>query len=810
MSNPGRRWSGLFAILCIALGTAAVSMVLNLLDATLWRPLPYPQSQRLVRVWLAEPGGNQRIDLSIPEFGELERELGGIEILAGAARSRMVARLPGGPERLRGEAVDADYFELLGIRALQGRLFAADDHATGGTPVALISHALWRSRFAGADDILRRSLDTADASLPIVGVLPPGFDGTVENDVVEYWVPLAHYAPARLRADRAVRQTWTLARLARGETLAMLNDRLAAIGAAWRARDPVAHGQLELRAEAFGENWREPLRRNAGLQLAAVVALLLIAIANVVALLLARALDRRNELALRAAIGADRSRLMRLLLGETVKLALLGGILGALAAPWLLQGLLAIAPLQIPSYIDSRFDLRAGVLVAAILSAAAAAAAMLPAWIGSRVAPNAVLAGEGRGSAGRHHRRLSGALVAAQIALSFVLLAGGALLVRSYLALASLEVGYRSENLLRMAVTLSPADIGDPGNLAALYPRISAALRAEPGIRAIGLVSPTLPPWDGFRPELRHPALALQPDQAGPRVGGHAIDPQLLDTLGIALHAGRGIEAGDSATAPRVALVSAALANRLGGADRVLGTELELGEDAARPAGSWRIVGVVADVGWDGVGEQDTGRYLSYDGSGGARFDVYTPLAQAPSAVVSIAAHTATAPAGRIEALRQALARVAPYSAVHWVSTMEDELAGEYAASRFYLTLVLVFGVTALLLSAVGLFALLTHVVLARSRELGIRQALGADVARIARLVLGFGLRLLATGLLAGLAVAAIATRLLGDMLYGVSAFDPLAYAGAALVLAACALLACAWPLRRAISVPATEALRGP
>jgi putative ABC transport system permease protein len=810
MSAVRKRWADLFAVVCIALGTAAVSAVLGLVDATLARPLPFPAAERLVRIWIAEDQGDPRIDLSLPEMIDLKRELRSVDVFAGAARSRLVARLPGATERLRGEAIDADYFPLLGLQPLHGRGFVREDFAADAAPTVLLSHALWSRHYGANPEVLGSTLTAGDAALRIVGVLPPGFEGTIENDVIDVWIPQTHYQPANLRQNRESRLGWSLARLAPGATPAALQAELDAIQARWRETYPNQYRATRLRSEAFGENWRAPLRQNAGLLLAAVFVLLAIAVANVAALLLARALDRKQELALRSALGASRIRIAALLLRETASLALLCGTLGAVAAPWLLQGLLALAPLSLPGYLDLSFDVGSAVLAILTVALTAGIAAAIPAWSGSRVAPQAALAGAGRGSSlGRSDRRLWSALIAGEIALSFALLVGGALLMRSYYGLATLDLGFRQEGVLRLAITLSEADYGTRERLPALQAQIRSTLEAQPGVRTVGLVAPTLPPWDAFRPALRHAALALDPDASGLRVGEHAIDSGLLATLDIPVLAGRAFDTSDRGDTAPVAMLSAALAQRLGGDTSVLGSEITLD---GRNAGTYRVIGIVGDVAWDGVAEQDTGRYIRYganDDAHGGRHDVYLALTQVLSPVVSIGVHSALPPEQMIEPLRRALAQLAPASAVHWISTMDEELAGEYAGSRFYLTLMAVFGMTALLLAGVGLFALLSHALLKRQQEIGIRLAMGADAARVVRLLLGDGVRLLLFGLALGIALSVLTGAGLTSQLHGVDRFDPLAYAGAGLLLLAVTLLALLPALRRALRLPASLALRG-
>lgn len=809
--NTRRRMSRLIAVSCIACGTAAVIAMLSLIEASLWRPLPFPESRRLVRIWLAEDQGAPRVDLSLPEVADLQRSLQTVDRFAGIARSRLVARLPGGTERLRGEAVESGYFELIGQHAALGRLFNADDHQAGSEPAVVLSHGIWQGRYGGDPAVLGQTLDAAGRSFRIVGVMPSGFAGTIESDLIDVWLPQAHYEPAALRQDRSARMGWTIARLAPDTSIAALRDELDAVFSGWVETYPDLYANRHLRVEPLGENWRGAMRENAGLLLMAVLVLLAIAIANVGALLLMRALDRQREFALRCAIGASRGRIARLLLIEAGLLALGGGVIGALIAPWVLRGLVALAPLQLPPYVSLQASPQSMLLVIASLIVTAALAASLPTWLGSRVAPRAVLVAGDRHSAGSGERRAWTMIIGAELALSFALLVTGGLLVRSYVALAQVDLGFRSQDVVRLAITFAPADFGDVGQLPQRYQAARQALQTVPGVLSAGLVAPTLPPWDANRPTLQHAALReAAPD--GISVGAHAIDTGLLTTLDIDLLAGRLIDDGDDAQRPAVALVSADLAGRLGGMARAIGSEIALdsGREGQAPR-TYRVVGVVENVSWDGRSEQDTGRYIRYGDASdarGSRNDVYLALAQHPTPVVSLAVHTVMPAESQVEPLRRALSATAPASAVHWVSTMEDELAGEVAASRFYLTVVVAFGSSALLLAAVGLFAVSSTAWMKRQRELGIRLALGADARQIARLILLDGVRLLAIGLGAGLLLAFAAARGFEHAWYQVDAHDPVAFLASMGLLALVVALAMLAPLRRALDTPPTEALR--
>ena len=809
-----RRTTGFLTVVCIALGTAAVGAVLSLVSVALLRPAPFPDAQRLHRVWLAAEGGDTRRDLSLPEARELSDLLAPVGPLAIAARSRVVGRLPGGPERLRGEGVSPNYFGMLGVQPALGRGFSDEDFRGDAQPPVLISDALWRSAYNADPAVAGRLLVTEESTLTIVGVLPRGFAGSIENDVVDYWLPLAHYIPARIRDDRGARQTWTLLRLQDGLDPAVLDARLEAIGAEWRQRHPELYRELRLRSEPFGENWRAPLRGNALLLMAAVLVLFGIATINVAALQLGRALERRRELALRKALGAPRRRVALHLLGDSAMLVVLGGAIGALFALPLLRMFLHLLPGALPPYVQLGFDPLAVGLSAAGIGLAALLAGAIPAALGSRADPALALASGTRGnSAGHREQRWARGLVAAELALTVVLLVAGGLLVRSWLAMGTLETGYRTEQVLRLAVTLDSNDVAAAGELQPFQSRLLEQLRAQPGVLAAGMVWPTLPPWDEQRLQIMDP-LAGGAD-ARIDAGVHLVDPGLLATLAIPVLHGRGISEADWQQGTRVAVVSQSLAARLGGAERALGREIDFGEAATagifRTGGRYQVVGIAGDVRWDGLGEHGTGRIIQHlggDDPRSSRHDIYLPL-PAVARGLSIAVHTGPDPLSMVQPLRQAIAAVAPGSAVHWVSSMEEELAGEYAAARFYTLLVLAFASCAVLLTAVGLFALLSRMVLARRGEIGVRLALGASAGRVARDVVLDGLRSAALGVAVGLVPAWLAARGLRSFLFGVAPVDPLAFAGAVAVLLAFVLLACLLPARRAAGVPPMLALRG-
>jgi putative ABC transport system permease protein len=340
------------AVICIALGCASTTAVATLTDVALIRSLPFPDADRLTRIWLDEAGVDSRQWLSIPEAQDLAAAATSFDALLVTARVRAVVLFSGGAERLRGEGVNAGYFHTLGLRPALGRFPEAGDHAAGAPAAMVLSHGTWMRGFGGDPGVVGRTLRTERAVYTIVGVAPRGFTGTVEDDLVEFWIPVEIYEPASIIRNRTVRATWTVARLKPGTAMAAAQAELNTIFASWAAAYPDLYRQRRLRIESFGENWRGGYRRGIGVLTAAAIALLAVAAINVGCLLLARVLDRRRELAVRAALGADRRRIALQLFAEALTIVAAGGLAGVVIGPYVLEAFLAVSPLAIPRYLD--------------------------------------------------------------------------------------------------------------------------------------------------------------------------------------------------------------------------------------------------------------------------------------------------------------------------------------------------------------------------------------------------------------------------------------------------------------------------
>ena len=802
--------ASLLTILCIAMGVAASTTALSLAWTVTLRPLPFPNGERMVRVWLAS-AETPRLDMSIPDLADVQSSISAFEQFQGTSRVRFVALFGEGAVRLRGEAVMSGYFPFLGARAAQGRVFSPTDHEPGAAQVALISHSTWRRYYGSDPNVVGKTLRSERATFEIIGVLQPEFEGSIENDIVEFWIPLSQYVPVGMVQERMSRQSWAIGLLRPGATIDDARLQAQRLGAELSQRHGALYQGLTFGVEPFAENWRTGVRGSALFLLLAAVALLAIAVVNVAGMSLARALDRRREFALRLALGADGRRIAALPFLESAFASLLGGVLGAAASPALLNWLMSVAPISVPAYLRPEVSGPLPWIVAAICSLAAIGSGLLPALEARRAAPASVLNDGSRGQIGRRHGTKTGRiLVVAQVALSTGLVVVVALLGRSFQALNTAPLGFET-GIARLAVTASPSDL--TGNPVAFRARLTDALRREPGVSGVGLAWPTLPPWDPERAQFMHTALGSIAPEDAPVTSIHGIDPQLLDVMGIELLSGRGIDARDQTNAAPVVVISQSLADRLGGSAAAIGTDLVLQGEGTNAPRRAHIVGVVADGEWDGFGEQDTGRLLRWnpDDRSPQKYDAYYSIDQVPDAraLVSIAARVSGDPAESIARLSRALGSAAPASAVHWASSMRDELAFEFRSTSFALYLTTAFGLGALLLAGIGVFATLSHNVAGRLPEFAIRSALGATPGAVRMGVLRSGLGVAVAGTVIGAAAAALATRAIGNLLYGISPADPLAYGVAALTLLLIAMLACWLPARRAARVDPMRALRG-
>lgn len=793
-----RSWwrTALVAIACVALGTGSVVFVLSVANGVLLKPPPFADADRLVRIWTTAEEGGANGDVSFLDARDLAARTSSFQSIELSMRTRLAVSVSGVTERVRGEAVSSGYLDLVQVQPALGRAFAPDEYAVDAAPVVVISHRLWQQRFGGATDVLGRTLLARssfgrdnDRSLTIIGVMPPGFIGTVDPDISDFWIPVEQYQPTGNLERRTARGTWVLARLRPGITVETAAADVRQVGAAFRAEYPADYAGLRLTAESVGESFRSRYRDGIGLLGGVAAFLLLIACTNVTHLLLARLAQREQEFRVRTALGATRSMLVRDVLRESAVIAALGGMLGLALATVALRMAVASGAFQLPPYVQLGVDLR--VALGAVLASLACAllSGGIPAWLASRRTATESLRDDGRsGTMTRTHRRGTHVIVAAEVALSFVLLVGAALMVRSYGNLLAADPGFRTDRMLRLAVSLDATAFPDAAAILRYADETRAALEAHPAVEGASVIAGTLPPW------LDDEAALGRGGRVAPGLGAvgiHPVDPAFLDVMDIGLVAGRGLQPTDVAGAPRVAVVSAAVARTLAGGDgrEAIGQTVAvgIGPDGSPAGTDVLIVGIAGDV-----------MYTGPMGGRARQHDLYLPLAQAPRSVLSIAVATRGEGARLRDELVQLTSARAPTSPMHWISTMDEEFSLQFRDARLYAGLTGFFGTCAVVLVLLGLYGVIAHAVVRRLPELSVRLAVGATPAQVSALVVRQVVAPAVAGILAGGAAALAASRVASALLYGLSPTDPLAFGLVAVTLLAASLLAAFAPARRA------------
>jgi predicted permease len=787
----------LVAIVTLALGIGANTAIFSVANALLLRPLPYAHPDRLVLVYAVKADAPFAIQpfsyLRATFLNEKSRAFAGF-----AAFTNETFNLTGtgDPEQLSAARVSWNFFNVLGVSPAIGRAFLPEEDQPGARAVCLISHALWTRAFGARADIAGQNITLDATPYTIAGVLPRGFQFAPLGADVDLWAPrvfdLNITTPAQIRAG--VGFLSAVARLAPGVSARQADAEMNILDRQYKRENPGmpdADPSQTIHARDLQEQTVANVRTAVLILCGAVGLLLLIACANVAALLLSRALARRKEIAIRAALGAKRTALIAQLLAESVLLALAGGALGIALSAWGTHALAALGQGNLPRVDEIGIDWRVMLFTAGLSLITGVLFGLLPALQLSRQDLNPVLRAEGRGSAGSRRRsRARGVLVVAQVALSMVLLVGAGLLIRSFVRLRNVNGGFDARNVLTMRVALPPARYPKGPQMAAFYDQVVKKVSAMPGVRSAAVCS-ALP----VRPVRFSPVLVQgQPEiplAARPLMAIQMVSPAYFRTLRVALRQGREFNERDDPGAPLVAVVNETLVRRYWPHDNPIGKHLLLGR-MVKPT---EVVGVAADV-----------SNLSLAAAPEA--EVYLPFPQRPWASMNLILRTAGDPRNLAGAARAAVAAVDRDQPVTAVNTMEEVLAASTAQQRFSVFLLGVFSVTALVLAAVGLYGAIAYSVAERTQEMGIRIALGADTGDILRMIVGQGLALALAGLVIGAVAALALTRLMSGLLFQVSAADPASFAAGALLFAVVAALASYLPARRATRVDPTEALR--
>jgi predicted permease len=782
---------GLLAVLSLALGLGAATALYAILDLVLLAPLPYAGSERIVTLWESEQGQTELMQVSPGNWLDWRERTHTLAAIGLAEPWGVDLATPGGrPESLRAWRVTEGFFAAMGARPVAGRSFAAGDWDDAAAPAVVLSHGLWQRRFGGDPGVVGTTLRLDGVPVEVVGVLPAGFDYPHSRDL---WLPM-HFEPYHL-VNRTGSWMWAVGRLEEGVSVEQARADLERIAAELAAEHPdtnarLGAGLVPLRQHLVGE-----APRVAAILLAAVCGLLLLACSNVAGLLLSRTIARRGELAVRRALGASRSNLVRQLAVEALLLVAAAAALGLALAHLALTAFAATAPLELPGIETLRLDAPAVAFAVLLAAAVLALSTLAPALhLG---APGGRLRASGTAArGGRRQLRLQRLLTVAQVAVALVLLIGAGLLARSLALVLANDLGFRTRGLATAQVFLHDVAPAAEQRLAFVN-GVVARLRALPGAEGAAAAT-SLPlhpePYEG-RDELRLVGEAGAGAADGTVVTMVSATPGWLELLRIPLRAGRRFTAGDRAGAPRVAVINETLARHAWPDGRAVGRRISVGFMA--PPAEWEVVGVVADV--------RPGGHL-----GVPRPEVYVPYAQTAAWSVTFVAGTAGDAEALLPALREAVWAQAPELSLRNVGSVEAFEAATLAGRRFPLRLLGAFSLVALVVACVGIYSLVAFIAARRLHELGIRAALGARRRQLVGGLLREVGGLVAAGVAAGLAAAALLTRYLASLLHEVDPVDPPTFLVLAAALAASALAAAWLPARRAARADPLRTLRAP
>jgi putative ABC transport system permease protein len=794
MKQPGFT---LIAVITLALGIGANTAIFSVVNAVLLRPLPYRDAGRIVAIQELGPQGDRR-QVTPANFLDWRAQNTVFTQLAAIRSLQSNLANDGQAERIEMAITSANFFEVFGARPQAGRLFAPADEQAGHAPVVVLSHGLWQRRFGGEANAVGQQLILDGKSYTIVGVAPPGFQ---YPNKTELWFPPLRLAP-EINETFDVTQTRgfgylsAVARLKPAVSLEQAKAEMETITARLRKQYPETNNNRFNRVVTLQTHLVGETSRLLWLLFGAVGCVLLIACANVANLLLARATTRRRELAVRAALGATRGRMMRQLLTESLSLALAGGLLGLLLAWWGVDALTRLLPANFPRLGEIALDPPA--LGFALLASLATAIifGLAPAWQSARIELQEALKESARGSAGSRRNRLRGALVTAEVALSLSLLVGAGLLFRSFLRLQAVDAGFDAGGVLTMRLAPSGTNFREDPQYIGFYQKVADKIAAIPGVEAVGAIN--TPPLSGGGEtfDFRIEGEPEKPVDQWPGANYRNVTPDYFRAMKIPIMQGRAFTERDNGSAPLVVIINQAAAARHFAGQNPVGKRVTFGGRDRSGQPIWHeIVGVVANV-------------RSLELKDEAEPEIYTAARQDAFAGMTFVIRASVEPASLGTAVRQATREVDPAQPVSDLRTMESVVVEAVTQPRFNLTLLGLFGGLALLLSAAGIYGVTSYAVAQRAQEIGIRKALGAQSGDVLRLVIRQAMAAVLPGIVIGLAIALASTRVMSSLLYGVSATDPLTFVAIALSLTLVALLACWIPARRATKVDPMVALR--
>ena len=800
--NPG---VSVIAIVTLALGIGANTAIFSVVSAVLLNPLPYKDPDRLVSLWENVPT-HGRWRAAPANFFDWKKQNTVFEDVVAFGGATATLTGDGDPEQLSGTAVTPGYFEVVGVQPALGRAFQPEEYKQGQDRVVILGHNLWQRRYGGDKNIINRTVVLDGSTCTVVGVMPPGLyptrpttAGRIDFDESgqEFWKPMSYIVHfAQLRGAHIF---GVLARLKPGVTIEQATAEMNTIGARLAQEHPENKDEGIIVSQFMNEVVGD-VRPALVTLLVAVGLVLLIACANIAGLLLAQHAARTKEIAIRAALGAGRTRLVRQFFAEGLLLSVCGTLAGLLVAQLSLNLLLTLVPLQmIPRLAQVGLDWRVLGFTLVLSLITCLIFGLIPAWNASKPDLQTALEQSGRTSGpGAARLRFRQLLVVFQVSVAVMLVIGAGLLIKSFWRLQGVDPGFKSERVLSAGLTLPRAKYTGPTEINNFFKQLHERVSMIPGVEAatIAYDHPLQSNWlDSFAIEGRVLPAGTQP----PSANFIPVGPTYFETVRAEILRGRAFTAQDDQDHPGAVIINEAFARHYFPNEEPLGRKLRPGPpgriwDGERLT-SFEIVGVVRDVKFDGLAAAAEPAY-------------YLPASQAPLEDMTVLVRTSSDPRAVIGSLRQAVWAIDPNQPLSNVKTLEQIVSESIAQPRLNMVLMMLFGGLALLLSAVGIYGLLSYAVTQRTQELGIRMALGANVTDVLKLVLKQGMLLALIGEAIGLVGAFVLTRLMSGLLFGVTPTDTTIFAGVVVVLTLTALLACYLPARRATKVDPLIALR--
>ncbi len=790
------------AVLTLALGIGANTALFSVANGVLLNPLPFPAPNQLVALY-EKRVSFARASISYPNFLDWRQDNRSFAAMAAFRQDDFNLTGTGEAEHIRGEMVSADFFATLGVKLVAGRFFTPDEDRIGGAPVALISAGLWTRKFGAAPNLVGQRITLNGTDYTIIGVVPAGFhlrlNGFAENS--DAYIPIGQWTDVVFPDRSAGLGMKAIGRLKPGVTVEQARAEMNSIASQLAEAYPVADQDSGITVMPLKQSMVGEIEPFLFVLLAAVGFVLLIACVNVANLVLARSTGRAREFAIRAALGASRGRVLRQLLTESMLIALAGGALGLLLAAWGTQGILSLVSDTLPRAQEVRVDGRVLFFTLGISLLSAILCGLVPALRAARLDVQATLKEGGRGTSGARHRA-QGVFVVAEMAMALVLLVGAGLMLRSLSRLWSVNPGFDPHQVLMFYVALPPSmDSATPAATRASLLQLHERLSSIPGVQSVSLLRGSLPMWDDSEDPFW---IAGRPKPLSDNDKYWSIwsevEPDYLKVMGIPLVRGRFFTPVDTESSPRVAVIDEEFARKYFPGEDPIGKVFI--DDYVDPA---TIVGVVGHV-----------KQWGLDDKLAMHAEFYLPFRQIPDKYMSranrsttLVLRTTVAPLSLTESIRHEIQQMNSEEVMFSPATMDDIVYNRsILAQRFSMVLLGAFAAVALLLASVGIYGVVSYIVVQRTHEIGIRVALGAKQSDVMRWVLGAGARMALLGVGIGIAAALALTRLMTNLLYGISAADPITFVGVAALLTLVAFAACYIPARRAMRVDPMVALR--